>query len=91
MRMTNRWNQFIYRIWAPIYDAALGHFFMPGRKRALELLNLKPGEKVLLVGIGTGADLPFMPAGVDAIGVDLVLRCSPKPASNWTPVLPPLN
>jgi len=71
MRMTNRWNQFIYRIWAPIYDAALGHFFMPGRKRALELLNLKPGEKVLLVGIGTGADLPFLPAGVDAIGVDL--------------------
>jgi len=43
VKMTNRWNQFIYRLWAPIYDVALGHFFMPGRKRALELLGLQSG------------------------------------------------
>jgi phosphatidylethanolamine/phosphatidyl-N-methylethanolamine N-methyltransferase len=71
MKMTNRWNQFIYRLWAPIYDAALGHFFLPGRTRALDLLNLQPGERVLLVGIGTGADLPLLPPGVSATGVDL--------------------
>ncbi len=71
MKMTNRWNQFIYRLWAPIYDASVGHFFLPGRKRALELLNLQPGERVLLVGVGTGADLPLLPAGVIATGIDL--------------------
>lgn len=71
MRMTNRWNQFIYRLWAPIYDSTVNYFFMPGRKRALELLDLQPGEKVLLVGIGTGADLPFLPSSVDATGIDL--------------------
>jgi phosphatidylethanolamine/phosphatidyl-N-methylethanolamine N-methyltransferase len=71
MKMTNRWNQFIYRLWAPIYDSTVNHFFMPGRKRALELLNLQPGDKVLLVGVGTGADLPFLPADVDATGIDL--------------------
>ena len=69
--MNNRWNRFIYRLWAPIYDATVNHFFMPGRKRALELLNLQPGEKVLLVGVGTGADLHFLPAGVDATGIDI--------------------
>ena len=71
MKMTNHWNRFIYCLWAPIYDAALGHFFMPGRKRALELLDLQSGEKVLLVGVGTGADLPYLPVGVDATGIDI--------------------
>ena len=44
---------------------------MPGRKRALELLNLQHGKKVLLVGIGTGANLPLLPDGVDTTGIDL--------------------
>lgn len=71
MKMTNHWNRFIYRLWAPVYDSTVNHFFMPGRKRALQLLNLQPGEKVLLIGVGTGADLPFLPAGVDATGIDI--------------------
>lgn len=71
MKMTNRWNQFIYHLWPPIYDATVGRFFFPGRKRAMELLNLQPGERVLLVGVGTGADLLLLPAGVTATGIDL--------------------
>jgi ubiquinone/menaquinone biosynthesis C-methylase UbiE len=71
MKMTNRWNQFIYRLWAPIYDSTVNRFFLPGRKRALELLALQPGERVLIVGIGTGADLPLLPAGADVTGIDL--------------------
>ena len=71
MTMTNRWNQFIYRLWSPVYDVALGRFFLPGRKLALEMLALQPGEKVLLIGVGTGADLPLLPTGVEATGIDL--------------------
>jgi len=71
MKMTNRWNRLIYCLWAPIYDSTVNHFFMPGRRRALELLDLQCGEKVLLVGVGTGADLPLLAAGVDATGIDL--------------------
>ena len=71
MKMTNRWNQFVYRLWAPVYDATVGHFFLPGRRRAIELLNLRPGERVLLVGVGTGADLLLLPQGVQATGVDI--------------------
>jgi len=71
MKMTNRWNQFIYRLWAPIYDASVGRFFLLGRKRAMDLLKLQPGERVLLVGVGTGADLLLLPAGVTATGIDL--------------------
>jgi ubiquinone/menaquinone biosynthesis C-methylase UbiE len=71
MKMTNRWNLFIYRLWAPVYDPTVNRIFMPGRRRAVQLLELKRGERVLILGVGTGADLPLLPAGVEAIGIDL--------------------
>jgi ubiquinone/menaquinone biosynthesis C-methylase UbiE len=71
MKMTNDRNRSIYRAWAPVYDAVLGRFFLPGRKRAIQALDIKPGEKVLLVGVGTGADLPLLTTGAIATGIDL--------------------
>lgn len=69
--MQNRTNLSIYRLWAPVYDLLLGAFFLPGRRRALEVVDLRAGEKALLVGVGTGADLPLIPVGVDVVGIDL--------------------
>ena len=69
--MSNRWNRFIYRLWAPVYDATVNHFFLPGRQRALEVLAIQPGERLLVVGVGTGADLPLIPGGVQVLGIDL--------------------
>lgn len=71
MKMTNVHNLIAYRRWAPIYDATVNRIFTSGRRRALSLLNLQPGENVLIVGVGTGADFPFLPAGVFATGIDL--------------------
>src|SRR5512143_3981638 len=71
MKMTNRRNVLIYRIWAPIYDSTVDRLFKPGRRRAIQLLDLKPGEQVLIPGVGTGADLPLLTAGVEATGIDL--------------------
>jgi ubiquinone/menaquinone biosynthesis C-methylase UbiE len=71
MKTSDRWNRIIYRLWAPVYDAALGRFFLRGRTRALHLLALRPGERVLIVGVGTGADMPLLPGGVHAVGIDL--------------------
>lgn len=71
MKMTNRRNLFTYRLWAPVYDATVNRLFMPGRRRAMQLLDLQPGERVLIPGVGTGADLPLLPAGVEATGIDL--------------------
>jgi phosphatidylethanolamine/phosphatidyl-N-methylethanolamine N-methyltransferase len=70
MKMTNRWNRFIYRLWAPVYDATLAGLFLPGRKQAMAYLDLQPGKRVLVVGVGTGADLMLLPAGVQALGID---------------------
>lgn len=72
MRLTNRWNRLIYRLWAPIYDGVFDRFFAaPGRRRAMATLDARRGERILFVGIGTGADLALLPAGVLAVGVDL--------------------
>jgi phosphatidylethanolamine/phosphatidyl-N-methylethanolamine N-methyltransferase len=35
------------------------------------VLNLQPGERVLLMGVGTGADLRLLPEGIWANGIDL--------------------
>ena len=71
MKLTNKWNRFIYRLWAPVYDVTVNRAFRPGRKRTLEVLALQPGERVLIAGIGTGEDLLLLPAGVQAVGIDI--------------------
>lgn len=71
MQMNNRWNQLAYRLWSPIYDGVLEPLFRQGRERAMELVELRAGDEVCLVGVGTGADLVYLPTGVNAVGVDL--------------------
>ena len=69
--MDNTRNLIIYKLWAPVYDKVMGPFAGKARRRAIELLNLCAGERVLLSGVGTGLDLPHIPAGVKAVGIDL--------------------
>lgn len=63
------WNRLRYTVWAPVYDliARFGRY----RRRSIGLLALRPGEKVLIVGAGTGADLPYIPDGVSVLATDL--------------------
>ena len=68
---SNRWNLIVYRAWAPLYDRLLERIFRPGREAAAHALALRSGERVLLVGVGTGLDLLLLPPGVTGLGVDL--------------------
>ena len=69
--MNDERNQTIYKLWAPVYDKIMGPFAGKARRHALELLNLRANESVLLVGVGTGLDLPYIQAGVRVTGIDL--------------------
>jgi ubiquinone/menaquinone biosynthesis C-methylase UbiE len=72
MPQANHWNRFIYALWSPFYDRLINTSgFTRARRRAFELLRLQAGERVCLVGVGTGADLPLLPRGTAAVGVDL--------------------
>jgi len=60
MTMTNRWNRSVYRFWSPVYDLLFDRLlFAAGRRRTFELIPLRGMERVLLVGIGTGAETPI--------------------------------
>jgi phosphatidylethanolamine/phosphatidyl-N-methylethanolamine N-methyltransferase len=72
MKLTNSWNIFIYRLWSPVYDPLFDRFFVSAaRKRSMEILALRAGERLLLAGVGTGADLPLLPEGIRALGIDI--------------------
>jgi len=60
-----------YRRYAAVYDALFGPLLQPGRKALVAALRLRPGERVLEVGVGTGLSLPLYPDGVKVTGVDL--------------------
>ncbi len=64
------WNRLRYRLYGPLYD----HLARPlegGRRRAVASLDLAPGDRLLLVGCGTGADLRYVPEGVEVVAVDV--------------------
>lgn len=67
---TNAWNRLRYSLYAPVYDL-VGRRFDACRRHSLGLLAPRPGERVLLVGAGTGGDLPFLPDGAQALATDL--------------------
>jgi phosphatidylethanolamine/phosphatidyl-N-methylethanolamine N-methyltransferase len=66
---SNAWIRFRYSFWAPHYDRVTR--FPRERRRSIELLALEPGERLLIIGCGTGADLPFVPLEVQVLATDL--------------------
>jgi phosphatidylethanolamine/phosphatidyl-N-methylethanolamine N-methyltransferase len=60
-----------YRRYATIYDAVFGPVLQPGRKAVLDALKLKPGDRVLEVGVGTGLSLTLYPRSVRITGIDV--------------------
>ncbi len=70
--MNNIKNKKIYRRWAGMYDKFFGSDYI-NKQRELEIsmLNLKAGDRVLFIGIGTGEDLKFIPKGLEIVGVDI--------------------
>lgn len=66
---SNAWLRFRYTLWAPHYDRVTK--LHPQRRRSIELLAPGAGERVLIVGVGTGSDLPHIPPGVEVLATDL--------------------
>lgn len=54
-----------------LYDATLGFWSREVRRRAAGALDLREGERLLIVGVGTGMELEYLPAWTRGVGVDL--------------------
>ena len=72
--MQDQHFQAAYHRYAKFYNFYFGKLMNPGRIKAIEMAELKAGEKVLEVGVGTGLSLPFYPASVEVTGIDLSPR-----------------
>ena len=68
--MSRQSLQRAYALWAPIYDSAVRSFSAPLRQSSLSHIPQGPC-RVLVDGIGTGLDIPYLPAHCEAIGIDL--------------------
>ena len=75
-----------YTLIAPWYDLLLRRATAAARRRSLRALHERPAGEVLVAGIGTGLDLPHLPAHHRYTGIDLTpamlgrLRRQPAPA-----------
>lgn len=71
--MNNLWNKVIYRVWAPFYDYFFNSGpFLKARKKIFEDLNITSDSQILFVGVGTGADLPYIMGKADFVtAIDL--------------------
>ncbi|MFO1371377.1 MAG: methyltransferase domain-containing protein [Candidatus Competibacteraceae bacterium] len=63
--------RYSYTVIAPLYDAFVAPFTTAARRRSLAFLHEGPHAEVLLVGIGSGLDIPLLPSGSRYTGLDL--------------------
>ncbi|WP_235041313.1 class I SAM-dependent methyltransferase [Vreelandella profundi] len=68
---TTAWNRLRYTAYAPFYDAVANRAFRKPRRIALGQVDWEPGMRVLMVGAGTGLDLPFLPHDIELHATDL--------------------
>lgn len=61
----------IYASYASVYDYIFKRWFYPRQKHVIESLSLRPGQRILELGVGTGLSLPLYPPHVQVTGIDL--------------------
>ena len=67
-------NDFVARVYENIawgYDLVFGPTLHPGRVDAIKRMGIKPGDRVLEVGVGTGINVDLYPSNCAVTGIDL--------------------
>ena len=69
--MQEKTTRSIYNVWAYFYDWLWPTIVHRRTTRAMQQMHIRPGERVLDVGVGTGLGLPFYPEHAKVVGIDL--------------------
>src|SRR5439155_3096905 len=67
-------NHFVTRVYenlASVYDLIFGPTLHPGRVKAIQQMAIKPDERVLEAGVGTGINASLYPRDCSVTGIDL--------------------
>jgi phosphatidylethanolamine/phosphatidyl-N-methylethanolamine N-methyltransferase len=67
-----------YALLTPVYDLLFNRIFHSGRVAAINLLEIKPGDRVLEIGVGTGLNLPLFPRDCKVTGIDISVEMLQK-------------
>ncbi|WP_299754518.1 class I SAM-dependent methyltransferase [uncultured Pontibacter sp.] len=68
---TNTWNRLRYTMYLPIYDFVADRIFRKYRQRSVQLLGAKPDDAILILGAGTGLDLPYLKGCTNLTAIDI--------------------
>src|SRR5580704_15495588 len=60
----------VYSDFAHFYDRLWGRVFVDREHEVIEKVNLRPDQRVLEVGVGTGISLDAYPPYVHVVGID---------------------
>ncbi len=67
-------NDFVANVYgklASVYDLIFGPTLHPGRVRAIQRMGIRPDDRVLEVGVGTGINASLYPRDCSVTGIDL--------------------
>ena len=67
-------NEFVSGVYdklAIVYDFIFGPSLHRGRVQAIQRMGIKPGDRILEVGVGTGINVLLYPADCQVVGIDL--------------------
>ena len=61
----------VYRLYSGFYDLLFGPTLEPGRRAAIDAVNVTPGQRILELGVGTGLSLSAYRRDAQVTGVDI--------------------
>ncbi len=64
-------KQLSFNTFIPYFYPAIMMPLKNWRKKAIGMLSFNSGEKVLIPGVGSGHDLPYLPKDVKIVGIDI--------------------
>src|ERR1700752_5380851 len=67
-------NDFVAKVYENIawfYDYTFGPTLNPGRLQTIQRMGIRPGDRVLEVGVGTGINALLYPQDCTVTGIDL--------------------
>lgn len=64
----------IYGKYSSVYDTIFSHFFSPRIRIGLTKSNIRQGDRVIEVGVGTGLSLSHYPDQCSVVGIDLTRK-----------------